>query len=102
MMIEESSTFFGLLNPGICLHEEENLSLSPSSPPLRSPCHSDTRVDTLPFATIHGNRSCFQKERRMKSLLGVFKVLFNGKSVVTRTHGHGEEKFILKSTTRVL
>src|SRR5437016_9400258 len=99
MMIEESSTFFGLLNPGICLHEEDRISLSPSSPPLRSPRRSDTRIDALSFAIIRGNRSCFGKERRMKSLLDVFKVLVNGKSVVKWTHGHGEEKFILKSAT---
>src|SRR5438046_1321340 len=97
MMIEESSTFFGLLNPGICLHEEVRISLSPSSPPLRSPHRSDTRVDALPFATIHGNRSCFRQETRMKCLLGVFKVLVNGKNVVTWTHGHGEEKFVWKA-----
>ena len=101
-MVEESSTFFSLLNPGICLHEKDRVPLSPSSPPLRTLCHDNRRVNTLSFATVYRDWSCLQKERRMKSLLSVFKVLFNGKNTITQTHDHGKDKSIFKSVMRSL
>ena len=102
MMVEESSTFFSLLNPCICLHKKDRVLLSPSSPPLRTYCCSNRRVSTLSFATVCWSWSCLRKERRMKSLLSVFKVLFNRKNAITRTHDHGKDNFIFKSATRCL
>ena len=55
-MIEENSTFFDLLNPGICLHEEDRISLSPSSPPLRSPRRSEHQ-GRRPFFCDHSWQS---------------------------------------------
>ena len=101
-MVEESSTFFSLLNPGICLHEKDRVPLLPSSPPLRTLCRNNRRVNTLSFATVYGDWSCLQKKRRMKSLLSVFKVLFNGKNTITRTYDYGKDKSIFKSATRSL
>ena len=102
MMVEESSTFFSFLNLGICLHEKDRVSLSPSSSLLRTLCRDNRRVNTLSFATVCGDWSCLQKERRMKSLLNVFKVLFNGKNIITQTHDHGKDKSIFKSVMRSL
>ena len=99
MIVEESSIFFSLLNSGICLHEKDRVPLSPSSPPLRTLCRDNRRVNTFSFVTICGDWSCLQKERRMKSLLSVFKVLFNRKNTITRTHDHGKDKSIFKSVT---
>ena len=102
MIVEESSTFFSLLNPGICLHEKDRVSLSPNSPSLRTLYRDNRRVNTLSFVTVCGDWSCLQKKRRMKSLLSVFKVLFNRKNTITRTHDHGKDKSIFKSATRSL
>ena len=97
-MVEKSSTFFSLLNSGICLHEKDRVPLSPSSPPLRTLCRDNRRVNTFSFVTICGDWSCLQKERRMKSLLSVFKVLFNGKNIIIRTHDYGKDKFTIRTT----
>src|SRR5437762_13994344 len=102
MMVEESSTFFSLLNSGICLYKKDRVPLSSSSPLLKTLCHDNRRVNTLSFATVCRDWSCLQKERRMKSLLSVFQVLFNRKNTITWTHDYSKDKSIFKSATRSL